>query len=112
MSEFYSKGNRTDSACKDCQKEKKRAKRSLKPIGSAAKTQSPVQYSHISTLPPQYPHIEPESDSQYANKSVDFLHWEKRYGRPLTDLEKMEIKDNLTNLFKLLQSEECQKCQS
>ncbi len=33
---------------------------------------------------------------------IDFTHWEKRYGRTLKDLEKIEIANNLTEFFELL----------
>ncbi len=38
-----------------------------------------------------------------SQKPLDFAHWERRYGRELTDLEKKEIENNLSRFFGVLQ---------
>lgn len=35
--------------------------------------------------------------------STDFSYWEKRYGRTLTEVEKLEIKHNLLGLLDLIE---------
>jgi len=43
-------------------------------------------------------HIEPQSQTDYSI-------WERKYGKPLSDCDKLEIKANLTDFFLLLKEE-------
>lgn len=38
-----------------------------------------------------------------SKKPLDFTHWERRYGRTLTEQEKAEIQQNLSQFFAVLQ---------
>ncbi len=103
VTDYYSKGTRRDSACKECQKARKRQRRE-QAKASGNPSPPPAAVSQRNTQP-HYPNIEPESVLQPPSVQVSFLHWEKRYGRPLKEVEKMEIRDNLSSFFKILTSE-------
>lgn len=48
---------------------------------------------------------EPKDANIEPRKGLSFDLWESRYGRPLTELERHEIKTNLSEFFTLLLTE-------
>lgn len=105
---FYKKGERYEALCKACKKESRNASYQQQKLASqseaapSALVSDSEEKSDVSSENmPQRPnrvHIEPESDTTYEM-------WEKKQGKPLTMREKIEIKMNLTEFFKLLITE-------
>lgn len=105
-SEFYIKApGRFDNQCKECRKisRKNRYKAITKPIGSSEefspqekiKNFLEVNPDEYSQKEPKLPRIEPHAEN-------DFSIWEEKYGRTLSEAEKLEIKSNMTELFLIL----------
>ncbi len=96
LNEFYKKRDDYESFCKACKKLKRKPKEHAEAVQAASPSPK--------LDPPGL--IEPESNSQILPESdTSYALWEKRYGRPLTQLEKAEIKHNLTGFFEILVSE-------
>jgi len=105
--EFYEKEKdlqgrtlRYDAICKDC----RRSERLARYRGQGDSTQPKVLIepsSNVETEPKRL--IEPEKiDEKQQNDPIDYSLWERLYGRTLTELEKLEIKTNLSDFFTTL----------
>lgn len=99
FSEFYRKRDDYESFCKSCKKKHRIKADESSPYVDLGSPQ-------IVENRPQFPHIEPESSSPKPREPVCFLHWEKRYGRKLSEEEELDILTNFTSFFKWLMEEE------
>jgi CRISPR/Cas system-associated protein Cas10 (large subunit of type III CRISPR-Cas system) len=114
--DFFKKRDGRETVCKVCKKANRNA-REKADCGAAstdreASSPPPINTDHAQTHPfvstdsvttsalktGKWAHIEPDS-------SPDFSLWEQKYGRPLSDSDKIEIKANLRDLFTLLKEE-------
>lgn len=65
----------------------------------------PIELTSDSEKQPSIP-IEPKIRSvRTALDGVDFGHWQNKYGRELSEIEKIEIVGNLSEFFSLLKNE-------
>lgn len=93
---------RRDSVCKDCRRSQR-----LERYKNQSNNQS---YQPNRLIEPQVALekgpkelIEPEKNKQIEpSQSIDYSLWERLYGRSLSELEKLEIKTNLTGFFTVL----------
>lgn len=64
----------------------------------------PCSRKHLSSV------IEPKKlDSETMKDSVDYSIWDKMYGSKQSELDKIEIKTNMTEFFNLLIREHCEE---
>lgn len=89
LSDFYKKGSRFDARCKQCILEGKRAVPKANPAMAENKrkqVQSPKK----------------RIQAKHAEDKTDYRLWEDMYQRSLSNLEKMEIRTNLSAFFSVL----------
>lgn len=94
---FIRQANDHEADCKACKKNKRKIRTKETPrldvIQKHNAEPKPDLIEHERTVPSN------------CVDDIDYTIWEKRYGRVLTDLEKLEIKTNLTDFFKILMDE-------
>lgn len=107
--EFYEKekderGNilRRDKVCKDCRRTERSSRYQKKSIKDVYQPKVLIEPERaVETEPNRL--IEPEKVPEKQQVStIDYSLWESLYGRNLTEMERLEIKTNLTDFFTVL----------
>lgn len=106
---FHRKGaGRWDSWCKDCRSTSKKA--AYQPAGvRGPEPQATMPYQGFVVLSSQVadergrkPHDDRTAIPQEPSKKADFELWERRYGGPLNDADRLEIRENLSSFVTLM----------
>lgn len=103
LDNFHVKRCDYETECKVCKKTKRKARSKNIPtrteqglciVTNQKSTKSARRDEKLDQkrTPAKSPYIEPRSE-------LSFSIWERRYGRPLTEFEKFDIKTNLTSFF-------------
>ena len=101
LAAYYRKGTTWESRCKECKKATRAGGRTQEPVAHPDPLEKPSR--GFSRQPQPSFVIEPETLSQTGiTRDIDFSMWERRYGHPLSEVERIEIRHNLMGLIKLL----------
>ena len=102
QSEFYFKKteSRYESICKHCKKSNAGARKRSRRLPNQ-ESNDPLVKRSSTPRPKRLIERKPKVDKT-ADDQTDYSLWEKMYGRPLTDAERIEIKISLSAFFKVL----------